>query len=101
MLKAILALGAISVIVVGCFGTPVRAADLAVPRGVARAHVGPYCGPCGCLRVTYVRHRSVETTYGLSYDPRNYDQTEPHHYLGPVRSYPQYSVEGCAGPDCS
>lgn len=101
MLRAILVLGAVTAIFIGSLGTPLGAADLAVPRGVARAQLGPYCGPCGCLRVTYVRHRALESTYGLSYDPRNYDGTEPHYYLGPVRSYPRYTVEGCADPGCS
>jgi hypothetical protein len=52
------------------------------------------CGPCGCLTVEFVYHRQLETTYGLSYDPRNFDTTEPHYYLGPVRRYPRYFVDG-------
>jgi hypothetical protein len=34
----------------------------------------------------------LETTYGIGFDPRNYDLTEPHHYFGPVRAYPRYWV---------
>lgn len=77
-------------------GPPLAAAELEVPpHGVhARAHVPRRCGPCGCLRVTYVYHRELKSTYGLSYDPRNYDQTEPHYYLGPVHAYPRYFVDG-------
>jgi hypothetical protein len=30
----------------------------------------------------------LESTYGTGFDPRNYDTTEPHHYLGPVRAWP-------------
>jgi hypothetical protein len=59
-------------------------------------HVAPACGPCGCLHVTYVYHRDIRTTYGAGFDPRNYDQTEPHFYLGPVRSHPRFWV--CADP---
>ena len=76
-----------------------QAADL-------RVQSGPYatapadCGPCGCLSVEFVRHRSVEETYGISFDPRNYDMTEPHYYWGPMRRYPRYFVDGVAVP-CS
>jgi hypothetical protein len=73
---------------------PAAAADLRVPPRVAGAHVWPRCGPCGCLQVRYVYHRTLESTYGLSFDPRNYDQTEPHYYLGRVRAYPRYFVDG-------
>lgn len=68
----------------------VFAADLAVP--VRPAHFVRACGPCGCLRVTYVYHRDIRTTYGTGFDPRNYDQTEPYFYPGPVRRYARYWV---------
>jgi hypothetical protein len=71
--------------------TPVRAADMVVKgRHVAAAD----CGPCGCLRVTYDHHREVLSTYGPSYDPRNFDQTQPYFFLGRMRAYPQYYVDG-------
>ncbi|HTV28343.1 MAG TPA: hypothetical protein VMF32_11225 [Xanthobacteraceae bacterium] len=81
---------------------PVMAADYGV-RGV-RTHIVHsrvrtlYCGPCGCLGVTYVYHRVLETTYGLGFDPRNYDTTEPHFYFGPMRAWPRYLVDGRPGP---
>jgi hypothetical protein len=75
-----------------------KAADLNVPPQVASAHLSPHCGPCGCLRVTHVYHRSMESTYGVEFDPRNYDQTEPHFYFGRLRAYPRYFVEGGLGP---
>jgi hypothetical protein len=80
--------------------SPAAAADLNVPPRVAGAYARPHCGPCGCWRVTYVYHRTLESTYGLGFDPRNYDQTEPHYYLGRVRAYPRYYVDGVpwAGP---
>lgn len=53
-----------------------------------------YCGPCGCLGVTYVYHRVLESTYGLNFDPRNYDTSEPHFYWGRMRAWPRYFVEG-------
>jgi hypothetical protein len=71
-----------------------RAADLQV---VGPAHYGTRsCGCCGCLHESYVRHRELRTTYGIRFDPRNYDTQEPHYYFGPVRTYPRYWVS--AGP---
>ena len=64
-----------------------RAADLGVPGPGVRA---ADCGPCGSCSVTYDYHPELKTTYGLGFDPRNYDATEPHFYLGPVRAYPHY-----------
>lgn len=72
---------------------PLAAAELTVPKGPAYA-APANCGPCGCLTVTYVYHRQLESTYGLSFDPRNYDQAVPHYYMGPVRRYPRYFVDG-------
>jgi len=66
------------------------AADLAVPAKSAQA--ARWCGRCGCLRVTYVHHREMLTTYGVGFDPRNDDSQEPHHFYGAVRAYPRYSV---------
>jgi hypothetical protein len=65
------------------------AADLAIPAKSAGARS---CGRCGCLRVTYVHHRELLTTYGAGFDPRNYDSQEPHHFYGAVRAYPRYWV---------
>ncbi len=63
-----------------------RAADLGVSPRVQEAE----CGPCGCLHVTYEYHRELRSTYGLAFDPRNFDQTQPYYYFGPVRAYPQF-----------
>jgi hypothetical protein len=35
----------------------------------------------------------LESTYGVGFDPRSFDTTEPHYYLGRLRSYPRYSVD--------
>ena len=35
----------------------------------------------------------LETTYGVGFDPRNFDTTEPHYYYGPVRAWPHYWCE--------
>jgi hypothetical protein len=51
------------------------------------------CGPCGCLHVSYVYHRELQSTYGLNFDPRNFDRTEPYYYLGRLRAYPRYWVD--------
>jgi hypothetical protein len=64
-----------------------EAADRAVPRTTQSVR---QCGCCGCLHVFYDHHRELRATYGAGIDPRNYDQTEPHYYFGPVRAYPQY-----------
>jgi hypothetical protein len=81
----------------GVLPVPVSAvaAEL-VPPAVARVHhhrAAPYCGACGCLHVSYVYHRELRSTYGLSFDPRNFDQTEPYYHFGPVRAYPRYWVD--------
>jgi hypothetical protein len=67
------------------------AAELLPP---AVAHVrhhysAPCCGPCGCLHVSYVYHRELRSTY----DPRNFDQTEPYYHFGRVQAYPRYWVD--------
>jgi hypothetical protein len=72
-------------------GLPLKAADRDVPRGVRAERYSPgACGCCGCLGTTYDYHRELRSTYGTHFDPRNYDQTEPHYYFGRVRAYPQY-----------
>ena len=86
-----------TVTAVGVLAVPVSAvaAELPLP-GVAHVHhhrAAPYCGPCGCLHVSYVYHRELRSTYGLSFDPRNFDQTEPYYHLGATRAYPRFSVD--------
>jgi hypothetical protein len=79
------------------FSALANAAELAVPHyrhGVDARN----CGPCGCLHVVWARHRDIRQTYGTGFDPRNYDQTEPHFYWGPVRAYARYFVDG-VGPE--
>ena len=61
-------------------GSSVQAADL--PILAPARHAARWCGPCGCLHATYIYHRELRTTYGIGFDPRNYDTTEPHYYLG-------------------
>jgi hypothetical protein len=56
-----------------------------------RHHAGTFwCGPCGCLHVSHAYHRELQSTYGLAFDPRNFDQTQPYYFPGPVRAYPRY-----------
>jgi hypothetical protein len=84
---------AIVVAAAGVAAVPVSAAaaELLPP---AVAHVRHHYGaPCGCLHVSYVYHRELRSTYGLSFDPRNFDQTEPYYYFGPVRAYARYWVD--------
>jgi hypothetical protein len=71
---------------------PAAAADLTpTPKAVRSAEAA--CGPCGCLRVQYVYHRELRTTFGTGFDPRNFDQTEPYYYFGAMRPYPRFSCE--------
>ena len=57
-------------------------------------HAGlSHCSCCGCLRVTKEYHRELKSTYGLGFDPRNFDQTEPKFRLGRVRAYPHYWID--------
>jgi hypothetical protein len=75
---------------------PSGAADLRLAPRIAGQQLD--CGQCGCLRVDYVYHRQLESTYGIGFDPRNYDETQPHYYFGPIRAYPRYSLEDCPIP---
>jgi hypothetical protein len=86
-----------SLAAIGSVSGPANAADMAVKA--APAETASQCGWCGCLHVSYDRHRGVESTYGLNFDPRNFDQTEPYFYLGKVRAYPQYWTDGECPPD--
>jgi hypothetical protein len=74
--------------------TSAFAAELLPSTGVQVRHhrAAPACGPCGCLQVSYGYHRELQSTYGAAFDPRNYDQTQPHFYLGRMRAYPRYWV---------
>lgn len=98
MCRSMLALG--GAVAALLLASPVMAAELAVPHG-AYARNPAACGPCGCLTVKYVYHRVIESTYGASFDPRNFDTTEPHFYLGATRRFPRYFVNGVpAGGPC-
>jgi hypothetical protein len=66
------------------------AAELTVPPPAPRVHHAEECGPCGCVRVSYDYHRELRSTYGLAFDPRNFDQTQPYYYFGAVRPYPRF-----------
>jgi hypothetical protein len=92
MTKSMLVLAA----VVGLMALPssTRAADL----GVAPQAGAPVCPPCGCLTVSYVYHPELRSTYGTGFDPRNYDETQPRYYFGPVRAYPRFFVDGVPVP---
>jgi hypothetical protein len=92
MLRTILA-GIVSAIVLTS-PSLLGAAELQMPQVNAPA----YCGPCGCLTVTYEYHRQLRSTYGLGFDPRNYDTTQPHYYFGAMHAYPRYFVDGQPTP---
>lgn len=65
-------------------------AELTRPPTAPRVPYAEECGPCGCVRVTYDYHRELRSTYGLAFDPRNFDQTQPYYYFGAVRAYPRF-----------
>lgn len=72
------------------------AAELALSAPISHVrhfHVPSRCGPCGRLHVNYVYHGELRTTYGTGFDPRNFDETQPHYQYGSVRAYPRYWVE--------
>jgi hypothetical protein len=82
---------------------PLQAADQAPIVRSGQVYERPvYCGPCGCVYVTYDRHRQLRSTYGVGFDPRNYDETQPHYYFGPLHSYAHYWTDNGAveGPHC-
>lgn len=84
--------GLIAAIVLVAPDRPLGAAELSAPT---RAYVRTLarCRPCGCLRVFHAYHRELRSTYGLGFDPRNYDTTQPYYYLGRMRAYPRYLVD--------
>jgi hypothetical protein len=94
MTKSLPTLAAVALLGIVTLPSVASAADQELPRRAKAAHHRPlYCGCCGCLYVTYDYHRELRSTYGTNFDPRNYDQTEPHYYFGKVRAYPQYWTE--------
>jgi hypothetical protein len=88
----IAALGLGAVTAAGVLAAPVSAVAAEVAH-VRHQHTAAWYGPCGCLHVSYVFHRELRTTYGLSFDPRNFDQTEPYYHFGALRAYPRYWVD--------
>lgn len=99
MPRSMLVLGAVAGAVVLASPGPIGAAELLSPTRGAHVHYAHVrasagCGYCGCLHVAYVRHRELRSTYGLKFDPRDYDTAEPRYFYGRVRSYPRYFVEG-------
>jgi hypothetical protein len=90
-----LVLGAVTSADLSAAPISAAAAELLPPAvaHVRHQHTAVWYGPCGCLHVSYVFHRELRTTYGLRFDPRNFDQTEPHYYFGAVRAYPRYWVD--------
>ena len=93
MSKPKLALMVGAMIVLGLPAVSASAADMQIPPAAKADREAAACGPCGCLHVTWNRHRVLESTYGLAFDPRNFDQTEPYYHFGPVRAYPRYWVD--------
>jgi|HubBroStandDraft_4_1064222.scaffolds.fasta_scaffold12028_3 hypothetical protein len=96
MSRKMIALGGIVSAIILAPPNLLAAAELLSPAQAARAYQD--CGPCGCMSVTYVHHRDMQSTYGLGFDPRNYDQTEPHFYFGRMHAYPRYFVDGVPAP---
>jgi hypothetical protein len=92
---SVLVLGVVTAAGVPTVPVSAVGAELVAPAVAhARYHYAAHwSGLCGCLHVGYVYHRELRTTYGSGFDPRNFDQTEPHYYFGPVRAYPRYWVD--------
>ena len=94
-IKSAVVVGTVAAAAVWAVPVSAAAAELPPPAvaPVRHHYTAPYWGPCGCLHVSYVYHRELRSTYGLSFDPRNFDQTEPYYHLGPIRAYPRYWVD--------
>ena len=92
MTKSLLALAMLTL------SSSLSATELPTPSNINYAGIGApvYCGPCGCLGVAYSYHPELRSTYGVGFDPRNYDTTQPHYYFGRMRAYPQYYIDGLA-----
>lgn len=94
LLISALAAGIVIIAGIPAVVKPVQAADLLRPVAHVRAHHATIdCGPCGCLHLTYVYHRELQSTYGIGFDPRSFDQTEPYYYWGRVRAFPRFWVD--------
>lgn len=93
LMMSALAVGLVAAAAVPAVTLPAVAAELPLAAHVRHHHVASRCGPCGCLHVTYDRHRELESTYGIGFDPRSFDTTEPYYFLGRQRAYPQYWVD--------
>ena len=100
MTRSWLAVGGIVGTIMLTFPSLLSATEISVRSHTHYAGNGApvYCGPCGCLRVAYTYHPELRSTYGLDFDPRKYDTTEPHFYFGPVRAYREYYVDGFPAP---
>jgi hypothetical protein len=89
-----LALGTVCAAGMAAASVSAVAAEL-LPAAVIHVRHQPIAAwyePCGCLHVSYVFHRKLRYSYGLRFDPRNFDQTEPYYRFGPLRAYPRYWV---------
>jgi hypothetical protein len=89
MWKVITILVVVSSVFSSRLSTYADAAERYLPPKAERSYSNS-CGCCGCLGVSYDYHRELRSTYGSHFDPRNYDQTEPHYNFGKMRAYPQY-----------
>ncbi len=100
MTKLLLALGAIVVTIMLILPNSLSATELPTPSHMHYAAFSRpvYCGPCGCLSISYTYHPELRSTYGLGFDPRNYDTTQPHYYFGGMRAFPQYYIDGLPAP---
>jgi hypothetical protein len=93
--KSLLALGGlVSAITLTLLGS-LSATELSTPPPHLNYAGGAPVDCCGCLRVAYVYHPELRSTYGLNFDPRNYDTTQPHFYLGRMRASSQYYYVSC------
>jgi hypothetical protein len=85
MVKLHVGLVAVALLAICAAWSGAVAADRLIPRHAADRQYDA-AGPS----FVYVYHRDLRQTYGTGFDPRNYDETEPHYYFGPVRRYVRY-----------
>jgi hypothetical protein len=70
----------------GAMTTIAAAADPTALQKVAnhKARSQWRCVACGCIREG--RRSELQSTYGLNYDPRNFDTTEPYFFYNGTRA---------------
>lgn len=90
MLTKLFKYAAAAILAAGVMVQSANAAEILRPKHLVRHRDLRFEDACGCWHVTWVYHRELRYTYGWGFDPRSYDMTEPHYYLGAMKAYPRF-----------